>query len=65
MSHKTLLHLLILPDVQTISEHTTKVRSVFRNPEIKRLNGQQTNQQPIQCKIQNPGLLLAPHNIYA
>ena len=40
--------------VQTISEHTIKVRSVFRNPEINRLNGQQINQQPIQCKIQNP-----------
>ena len=38
--------------VQAISEHTTKVRSVFRNSEIKRLNGPQI--KPTTDSMQNP-----------
>ena len=51
-SSKTSLIRLEGPNVQTISEHTTKVRSVFRNSEIKRLNGP-TN-KPTTDSIQNP-----------
>ena len=43
--------LTINTHVRAISEHTTKVRSVFRNSEIKRLNIPQINQQPIQYRI--------------
>ena len=42
--------------VQAISEHTTKVRSVFRNSEIKRLNGPQI--KPTTDSMQNPKSLL-------
>ena len=57
--------LTINTHVRAISEHTTKVRSVFRNSEIKRLNIPQINQQPIQYKIQNSGFIACATNIYA